>query len=99
MGDAGKILRFQGSMVNGKMEDANRKFVVAIYLADDSVGVWELRQRNSGHAEGKFALKTRKKNPATGRWFKPSDFYIGATVAINSMPFEILRADDATLKF
>lgn len=99
MGDAGKVLRFQGQIVNGKAEDSNRRFVVAIFLADDSVGVWELRQRNSGHAEGKFASKTRKRNPATGTWFKPEDFQIGCVVDINSTPFMLLRADDATLKF
>lgn len=99
MGDQGKVLRFQGQMMNGKTEDTNRRFVVAIYLADDSVGVWELRQRNSGHAEGKFALKSKKKNPATGTWFQPKDFQIGHVVQINCMPFKLLRGDDSTLKY
>jgi len=99
MSDQGKVLRFQGQMVNGKTEDANRRFVVAIYLADDSVGVWELRQRNSGHAEGKFALKAKKRNPATGTWFTPKDFQIGTTVEINCTPFLLLRGDDSTLKY
>lgn len=99
MGDQGKVLRFQARMVNGKAEDSNRRFVVAIFISDDSVGVWELRQRNSGHAEGKFASKSRKKNPATGTWFIPEDFQIGSVVEVNSMPFHLLRADDATLKY
>jgi len=99
MGDQEKVLRFQGQMLNGKTEDANRRFVVAIYLADDSVGVWELRQRNSGHAEGKFAFKSKKQNPATGTWFTPNDFQIGTTVEINWMPFKLLRGDDSTLKY
>merc|ERR1719253_250996 len=99
MGDQGKVLRFQGSMMNGKTEDANRRFVVGIYLADDSVGVWELRQRNSGHAEGKFALKGKKKNPATGTWYCPMDFQIGDTVEINCVPFLLVRADDSTLTY
>jgi len=99
MGDSGKVLRFQGQMMNGKTEDENRRFVVAIYMADDSVGVWELRQRNSGHAEGKFALKSKKKNPATGKFFVPTDFQIGTTVEINCTPFKLLRGDDSTLKY
>jgi len=99
MGDQGKVLRFQGQMMNGKMEDSNRRFVVAIYLADDSVGVWELRARNSGHAEGKFAFKSKKKNPDTGTWFTPKDFEIGGVVEINCTPFRLLRGDDATLRF
>jgi hypothetical protein len=99
MGDQGKVLRFQGQMMNGKMEDQNRRFVVAIYLADDSVGVWELRQRNSGHTEGKFAEKSKKKNPATGTWFTPTDFQIGGVVEVNSTPFRLLRGDAATLSY
>mmetsp|Transcript_6479 Transcript_6479/g.11952 ORF Transcript_6479/g.11952 Transcript_6479/m.11952 type:complete len:647 (+) Transcript_6479:118-2058(+) len=99
MNQQGKVLRFFGQMANDREEDARRRFIVAIYLSDDSVGVWELRQRNSGHAEGKFALKTRKKNPATGTWFTPMDFQIGKIVTVNATPFFLLRADDATLKF
>ena len=61
-----------------------RRFIVAVFMADDSVGVWELKLRNSGHGEarmavhralewhqGKWANKARRKNPATGRWFEP----------------------------
>lgn len=99
MGDQGKVLRFQGQMINGKTEDSNRRFVVAIYLADDSVGVWELRSRNSGHAEGKFAFKSKKQNPETGTFFVPKDFQIGATVVVNSTPFKLVRGDDSTLKY
>jgi len=99
MGDQGKQLRFQGQMANDKTEDNNRRFVIVIFLADDSVGVWELRQRNSGFSEGKFALKSKKKNPATGTWFAPKDFQIGATVEINCTPFKLLRGDASTLAY
>jgi hypothetical protein len=99
MGDQGKVLRFLAQMMNGKTEDSNRRFIVAIYLADDGVGVWETKQRNSGHAEGKFASKSKKKNPATGTWFAPKDFQIGIAVEINCTPFLLLRGDDATLKY
>lgn len=59
------------------------RFIVAVFVADDSVGVWELKLRNSGHGEasarlpevemrqGKWANKARRKNPATGSWFLP----------------------------
>jgi hypothetical protein len=99
MSDQGKALRFQGQLLNGKSEDQKRRFVVAIFLADDSIGVWELRQRNSGFSEGKFALKSKKRNPATGKWFEPKDFQIGSTVEINCTPFKLLRGDDSTLKY
>jgi len=99
MTDADKVMRFQGQMLNDQAQDKHRKFVVACYPADDSVGVWELKQRNSGHSEGKFALKSKKRNPATGKWFKCQDFYVGAAVEINSTPFFLVGADEGTLRF
>jgi hypothetical protein len=96
--DADKVLRFSGKMANSRPEDVNRRFVIAIYLADDSVGVWELSQRNSGHAEGKFASKSRKKNPETGQWFCPKDFVIGKKIEINTTPFILIGADAGTLQ-
>merc|ERR1719188_542807 len=97
MREDGHVLRFEGKMMSGAAEDRNRRFVIALYLADDSVGVWEKRQRNSGHAEGKFALKSKKRNPATKDWFKPQDFFLGAVVEINAMPFALVGADVATV--
>eukprot|EP00931_Biecheleriopsis_adriatica_P081804 TRINITY_DN5513_c0_g1_i4.p1 TRINITY_DN5513_c0_g1~~TRINITY_DN5513_c0_g1_i4.p1 ORF type:complete len:629 (-),score=137.74 TRINITY_DN5513_c0_g1_i4:75-1961(-) len=97
--NADKILRFEAVIVNGVFEDENRKFIVGLYQADDSVGVWELKQRNSGHAEGKFASKSKKKNPATGTWFKASDFYVGAIVEVNATPLHLVGADEAALHY
>merc|ERR1711881_692613 len=95
----GKVLRFEARMDNGLPEDKSRKFVVGFFLSDDSVAVWEIRQRNSGHSEGKFAERSRKRNPATGNWFVPGEFFVGATLTISSVPFFIYRADEYTLKF
>jgi len=99
MGDVGKSLRFQAKMVHWNPENAPRRFVVFVWVADGSVGVYELKNKNSGFDEGTFAQKSRKKNPATGTWFAPGDFAIGNVVEVNSMPFDILRADEATLKY
>jgi len=95
--DADKVLRFEGVLADDVEENENRKFVIQVSLGDDSVGVWELKQRNSGHSEGKFASKSRKKNPATGTWFKAVDFYIGALLSINASPFLLTGADDKAL--
>jgi len=99
MSEDGKVLRFEGKMVNGVAEDANRMFVVVMYLADDTVGIWEKRQRNSGHASGKFAYRSKMKNPATGDWFQPQDFFLGSTVEVNAVPFALVGADDATIVY
>jgi hypothetical protein len=99
MTNSDKVLRFEARMDNGLPEDKSRKFVVGFFLSDDSVAVWEIRQRNSGHSEGKFAERSRKKNTATNDWFSAGDFYVGASVTVSSCPFFIYRADEYTLKF
>jgi hypothetical protein len=99
MSEVGKVMRFEAMMVNRKQEDENRRFIIGCFIADGHVGVWESKQRNSGHAEGKFAAKSRKKNSATGTWFKPSDFIVGMTVEVNATPFQIIRADENTLSY
>jgi len=99
MRDSDKILRFEARMSSGSKDETHRRFVVAAYPADDHVAVWEQRQRNSGHAEGKFALKSRKHNSATGTWFTCSDFRVGEVVEINTTPFFLSNADEATWQF
>jgi hypothetical protein len=98
MTNAGKILRFEARMMNMLQEDENRRFIIGVYLQDNHVAVWERRTRNSGFLEGKFTEKKRRKNPETGLWFEPKDFYVGASVTIASAPLLISRADEYSLK-
>ena len=44
----GMLLRFGGKFKNPMPQDVNRKFVIVYYLADDTVGVFELPQRRTG---------------------------------------------------
>jgi len=99
MAENQSIMRFEARLLNGKEEDNTRRFIVGFFVSDGSLGVWETKTRNSGHNEGKFAAKSRKKNLATGTWFQPQDFHVGATVEINSAPFLLLRADEHTLQY
>lgn len=97
MGYSDKVMRFEATIHNGQAEDRNRKFVVAIYMADETVAVWEARSRNSGHTEGKFAERSKKRG-ASGAWLTCKDFVVGDVVTINATPFRLLRADEATQK-
>merc|ERR1719159_1131410 len=99
MTNDGKILRFEGIPQNNVPEDMHRKFIIEVYLADDTVAVWEVRQRNSGCVEGKFRERGLTVNPATGKNFRPGDFYVGGRVELSAMPFRIIRADEYTLKY
>jgi len=99
MTNSDRILRYEAFPENKVPEDANRKFIIGIYLADDTVAVWEVRQRNSGCVEGKFRERGLTVNPATGKNFRPGDFYVGCLVQLSAMPFRIIRADEYTLKY
>jgi len=95
----GKILRFEARCGNGQVEDEDRKFIIGYFLANDTVACWELRQRNSGFAEGKFAERGRKRNPHTGEWYKATDMFVGGQVTISCMPMVVTRADEYSLKY
>lgn len=94
-----KSLRFKAYIDEFRREDANRRFIIDFHLADDTVSVWEVAQRNSGHLEGKFAQRSRMKNPANGTWYAPPDFYVGAVVEVNKTLFRLSRADESTYKY
>jgi hypothetical protein len=94
----GQILRFAAQFKRPAPQDRNRKFVIAFYLADDTVAVFEQRQRNSGFAEGKFIERSRLKNVrAGGRYFVASDFRIGEELTINGFDFVTSEADEFAL--
>merc|ERR1719486_586236 len=99
MTNSDRILRYEAIPENKVPEDSNRKFIIGIFLADDTVAVWEVRQRNSGCVEGKFRERGVTVNPATGKNFRPSDFYVGCLVELSAMPFRIIRSDEYTLKY
>ena len=90
----GEILRFAAKFIQPTPQDVGREFVIAYYLADDGVAVFEKPRRNSGFQEGKFIGKAKIKNPKTGVYFKPSDFRVGEVVTINSYSFIITNADE-----
>jgi EF-hand domain-containing protein 1 len=95
----GRVMRFSGTMVSERPEDAERKFVVGFYLADDTVGIFEPPQRNTGIQGGKFLQRRKVKNPQTGKMYKPEDFVIGARIFANSHEFILHSSDEYALKW
>lgn len=84
-------------MVTDKPEDVGRKFVITLFMNDDTVMVYEPQVRNSGIVSGKFLEKMKYKNKlAGGRFFTPEDFLIGKTVQINAYKFHIQDQDERT---
>jgi hypothetical protein len=99
MTNDGKIMRFEGIPQNNVPEDMHRKFIIEVFLSDDTIAVGEVKQRNSGCWEGKFRKRGLTVNPSTGINFTPGDFFVGAEVTISAMPMLIVRTDEYSLKF
>jgi hypothetical protein len=53
-------------------------------------------ERNSGFIGGRFLERCRIKNPTTNTYYKPEDFFLGATLSINSFVFHVIDQDGFT---
>eukprot|EP01135_Chromosphaera_perkinsii_P012113 Nk52_evm51s2579 gene=Nk52_evmTU51s2579 len=94
------VLRFSARFDTNKPIDADRRFIIYFYLADDQVLVYEPPLRNSGIIGGKFMEKMRCKNPDRGdEYYSASDFYVGGRVTFQKHHFIILEGDEYALKY
>lgn len=90
-------LRFNAVMVTDKPEDIGRRFIITLFMNDDTVMVYEPQVRNSGIVSGKFLEKMKYKNKlAGGRFFQPEDFLLGQKVQINGYKFLVQEYDERT---
>jgi len=92
-------LRFEARMVTHIRDYQSRLFRIKFFIADETVAIDEITGNNSGFFNGKFCARAKVKNPATGTWFKPEQFFVGAVVEINSFKFRLTRADGRTLNY
>ena len=100
MDNSDKILRFTARFNTRVPEDVDRRFIISFYLADDTIGVYEPAQKNSGIIEGKFLHRRKYKNVDNANAIiTPSDLAIAGNVKINGHSFHILSADDYTVKY
>jgi len=92
------VLRFSAKMRSKNSADRSREFVVMVYLSDGSVGVHEPPVSNSGILGGTFLKRMAvKKNQS--EFYKPRDFYVGATLQLNTHKFDLYKADLYTIKY
>jgi len=99
MENDGMHMRFLTEFVDAAPNDRNRKFIMTFYLNNDTLGLFERFDRNSGFVGGKFLERSRFKNPETGEYFKATDFRVGKEITVNKYRFRILEADEYTAKF
>jgi len=94
------ILRFLAKLNTKVVEDGDRRFLISFFLADDSIQVYEIQNRNSGIWEGKFIERRRYVNKENSdKYFTISDFEINKSIRINAFSFNVLDADDFTKKW
>ncbi|CAK1580325.1 unnamed protein product [Parnassius mnemosyne] len=100
------ILRFAARLINDNPEDARRYFVVKYFLCDDTIGVFELGERNSGFTGGTFFRREKtylpdvdffvSKEPPT---YTDKDMWIGNELVINKHRFRLIAADEYALRY
>jgi hypothetical protein len=99
MENDGVCMRFMAKFVNPKPEDRERSFIVTFWLGDDTMSIFEKYERNSGFVGGKFLERSRVKNALTGEYFKATDFFAGSRISVNSFVFDLVDADESTVKW
>lgn len=99
MENDGINLRFMAKLINPTKVDKDRRFIITFYLNNDTLGVFEKFDRNSGFIGGKFLERGRVKNPSTNEYFKAIDFFVGAVLNVNHFVFELIECDEYTRKF
>ena len=94
------ILRFLARLNTKELEDVDRRFLISFFLADDTIQVYEMKNRNSGIWEGKFLERSKYKNVENDmKQFTISDFEIGKSMIINTFSFYVIDADEFTKKW
>lgn len=93
------LLRFEAKMDTVAPEDVDRRFIVSYYLSDDTVSVFEQRQRNSGQTGGKFMERVKVKTADNTRYVDAHDFVVGQKVQLRGWTFVLLGADDFAYNF
>jgi len=88
---SGEVMRFTAQLEEGKKGDEERRFVVSFFLEDDTFIIFENPMR--GIKGGKFLDRRKVKNPRTGTFFQPLDFFVGALLEVNAHKFRLIEAD------
>jgi len=93
------VLRFSSKLISSVGADEERKFLISIYVRDDTIMVYELADKNSGRIPCKFMERKKHKNPFTKKYYIEKDFTVGSTIYLNSFIFKLLEADQYTKNY
>jgi len=99
------VLRFVTKMMDSEgasalsNSDKDRSFILSYFLADDSISIFEPPTRNSGIIGGKFLERSRINKPNSNQKYSEIDFYKGATIVVHKRVFQLVQADEYSLKY
>lgn len=88
--DADVVLRFAAVIESSIPQDAGRQFVFCFFCVDNTVAVYELPVRNSGHVGGK--IFSRAKVDSISR----SQVKEGALIKLGAHTYRLIDSDDRT---
>lgn len=86
-------------MISQNKEDNTRTFIISFFCGDDTIQVYEYAERNSGIWTGKFLERSKHKHPITNKYYAEKDFVLGDTIVLRNYKFQLLRADEFTVKY
>jgi len=95
----GHVLRFRARKVEC---EANKNFLISIYLEDDTVKLSEIDNsdlRIQTVLERGKILNPEKSSSKFVEYIKPNDFFIKAIIEINKTHYEIIGADEYTYRY
>ena len=95
------ILRFRAKMQDDDDHvysevDKARDFIISVYLANDTVSVFEPPDRNANVAGGKFLERQECLKPGSAEKYEATDCYAGAVLTLFSRKFLLTEADGYT---
>ena len=79
--------------------DEAREFIVSVYLADDTVAVFEPPDRKRQIVGGKFLERQECLKPNSPEKYEATDCFAGARIILFSRCFELVEADGYTYGF
>ncbi len=69
-------------------------------MSDDTLSVFEPPARNSGISSGRYLQRVEAPRvPGTKRPYRPNDCYMGQQLHLHERIFELIQADEWTLKY
>lgn len=100
------ILRFLAQFITTDPINKDRKFLIAYFLSDDTISVFEPPQRNTGIIGGKFLERGRIKKPGQelykselSEYYGAKDLYVGAKVCFHGHVLLLVDADEYAFNY